>query len=61
MAEMLQNPLDDCGFLDAGDDVQDALIPRSAWMRESGDAQAAAALLARLDVNAEHPPDALCP
>jgi hypothetical protein len=24
MAEMLQNPLDDCGFLDAGDDAQAA-------------------------------------
>ena len=34
MAEMLQNPLDDGGFLDAGDD-----------------AQAAAALLAGLDIN----------
>jgi len=44
MAEMLQNLLDDCGFLDAGDD-----------------AQAAAALLARLDIDSEHPLEALCP
>ena len=44
MAEMLQNPLDDGGFLDAGDD-----------------AQAAAALLAGLDINGEYPLEALCP
>ena len=42
VAEMAQNLLDDCGFLDAGDD-----------------AQAAAALLAGLDVNLEHPLEAL--
>ena len=42
MAEMVQNPLDDCGLPDSGDD-----------------AQAAAALLAGLDVNLEHPLEAL--
>ena len=44
VAEMVQNPLNHCGFLDAGND-----------------AQAAAALLAGLDVNGEHPLEALCP
>ncbi|NNE34238.1 MAG: hypothetical protein HKN13_03315 [Rhodothermales bacterium] len=44
MAEMFQNPLDDGGLLDAGDD-----------------AQAAAALLAGLDINCEHSLEALCP
>ena len=42
VAEMVQNPLDDRGLLDAGDD-----------------AQAATALLAGLDVNLEHPLEAL--
>ena len=44
MAEMVQNPLDDCGLLDAGDD-----------------AQVSTALPAGLDVDGEHPLEALCP
>jgi hypothetical protein len=43
VAEMFQNPLDYCGFLDAGDD-----------------AQPTAALAAGLDVDGEHPLEALC-
>jgi hypothetical protein len=43
VAEIFQNSLDDCGFLDAGDD-----------------AQPTAALAAGLDVDVEHPLEALC-
>jgi len=41
---MFQNPLDDGGLLDAGDDTQ---VPT--------------ALPAGLDINCEHPREALCP
>ena len=44
VAEMVQNPLDDCGLLNAGDHPQ---LP--------------AALSAGLDINGEHPLEALCP
>ena len=44
VAEMVQNPLDDGGLLDAGDHPQ---LP--------------AALPAGLDIDGEHPPEALCP
>jgi hypothetical protein len=60
-AEVLENPFNDCWRLNAGDDVQDALVPRSVWMRESGDTQVPAALPAGLHVNGEHPLEALCP
>ena len=44
VAERVQNPLDDCGLLNAGDDTQ---VPT--------------ALPAGLDINGEHPLEALCP
>ena len=44
VAEMFQNPLDDCGLLNAGDHPQ---LP--------------AAVSAGLNVDREHPPEALCP
>ena len=43
-AKVLENPLDDCRFLNADDDTQ---VP--------------AARLAGLDIDSEHPPEALCP
>ena len=44
VAEMVQNPLDDCGLLNAGDHPQSP-----------------AALSAGLNVDSEHPLEALCP